>query len=46
MAAYSEARSLYPEALAFPVVSVGTGDRQDQITSASAKEWGLIGWAK
>src|SRR5215472_1340194 len=46
MAAYAEARSLYPEALAFTVVSVGTGDHQDQITYASAKDWGLIGWAK
>jgi hypothetical protein len=46
MAAYAEARSLYPEALAFTIVSVGTGDRQDQITYASAKDWGLIGWAK
>jgi uncharacterized protein len=46
MAAYAEARSLYPEAPAFTVVSVGTGDRQDQITYASAKDWGLIGWAK
>ena len=27
MAAYAEARSLYPQALAFSVVSVGTGDR-------------------
>jgi hypothetical protein len=25
---------------------VGTGDRQDQITYASAKDWGLLGWAK
>jgi hypothetical protein len=46
MAAYAEARSLYPDAPAFTVVSVGTGDRQDQITYASAKDWGLIGWAK
>jgi hypothetical protein len=46
MAAYAEARSLYPDAIAFTVVSVGTGDRQDQITYASAKDWGLIGWAK
>ncbi|MGB9242728.1 MAG: patatin-like phospholipase family protein [Candidatus Acidiferrales bacterium] len=46
MAAYAEARSLYPEALAFTVISVGTGDRQDQITYASAKDWGLLGWAK
>jgi hypothetical protein len=25
---------------------VGTGDRQDQIKFAQAKDWGLIGWAK
>ena len=46
MAAYAEARSLYPDATRFIVVSVGTGDRQDQITYASAKDWGLLGWAK
>jgi hypothetical protein len=46
MAAYAEARSLYPDEPAFTVVSVGTGDRQDQITYASAKDWGLLGWAK
>ena len=46
MAAYAEARSLYPQATQFIVVSVGTGDRQDQITYASAKDWGLLGWAK
>ena len=46
MAAYAEARSIYPDATEIIVVSVGTGDRQDQITYASAKEWGLLGWAK
>jgi len=46
MAAYAEARSLYPDATEIIVVSVGTGDRQDQITYASAKDWGLLGWAK
>jgi len=46
MAAYAEARRLYPTAAEMMVVSVGTGDRQDQITYASAKEWGLLGWAK
>jgi len=46
MAAYAEARSLYPDAAQFIVVSVGTGDRQDRITYASAKDWGLLGWAK
>ena len=46
MAAYAEARTLYPGAAEFVVVSVGTGNRQDQITYASASEWGLLGWAK
>ncbi len=46
MAAYAEARALYPKAEKIVVVSVGTGNRQDQITYASAKDWGLVGWAK
>ena len=46
MAAYAEARALYPAAAEVVVVSVGTGDRQDQITYTSAKGWGLLGWAK
>ncbi|MHB8525968.1 MAG: patatin-like phospholipase family protein [Candidatus Acidiferrales bacterium] len=46
MAAYAEARALYPDAAEIVIVSVGTGDRQDQITYAAAKEWGLLGWAK
>ena len=46
MAAYAEARSLYPEFAQFVVVSVGTGDRQDRIAFAQAKKWGLLGWAK
>jgi patatin-like phospholipase/acyl hydrolase len=46
MAAYAEARGLYPDATQFIVVSVGTGDRQDRITYASAKDWGLLGWAR
>ncbi|HKV28174.1 MAG TPA: CBASS cGAMP-activated phospholipase [Candidatus Acidoferrales bacterium] len=46
MAAYAEARTLYPNAAQIVIVSVGTGDRQDQITYAMAKEWGLLGWAK
>jgi patatin-like phospholipase/acyl hydrolase len=45
MAAYVEARMLYPGAKVV-VVSVGTGDRQDQIKYAQAKDWGLVGWAK
>jgi hypothetical protein len=46
MAAYVEARLLYPEANRVVVVSVGTGDRQDTITYGQAKKWGLVGWAK
>lgn len=46
MAAYAEARSLYMAADQFLIVSAGTGDRQDQITYASAKNWGLLGWAR
>jgi patatin-like phospholipase/acyl hydrolase len=46
IAAYAEARTLYPDAAEMVIVSVGTGDRQDQITYASAREWGLLGWAK
>jgi len=46
MAAYAEARSLYPDSPRFIVVSVGTGDRQDRIAYARAKGWGLFGWAK
>jgi patatin-like phospholipase/acyl hydrolase len=46
MAAYAEARRLYPTATDFLVVSVGTGDREDQISYAQAKGWGLFGWAE
>lgn len=46
MAAYAEARALYPDAAQFMVVAVGTGNRQDQISYDEAKRWGLLGWAK
>lgn len=46
MAAYAEARHLYPDSPQFVIVSVGTGDRQDSISYAQAKEWGLLGWAR
>jgi patatin-like phospholipase/acyl hydrolase len=45
MAAYAEARRIYPEFSKFVVVAVGTGDRQDRIAYARAKKWGLFGWA-
>lgn len=46
MAAYAEARALYPDAAQFMVVAVGTGNRQDRISYDEAKGWGLLGWAK
>jgi uncharacterized protein len=46
MAAYAEVRSLYPETTEVMIVSVGTGDRQDQITYSAAKDWGLLGWSR
>jgi uncharacterized protein len=46
VAAYAEARSLYPDATEIMVVSVGTGDRRDQITYSAAKDWGLLGWSR
>ena len=46
MAAYSEARRVYPQAADFVIVSVGTGDRHDGIKYEHAKRWGLLDWAK
>jgi patatin-like phospholipase/acyl hydrolase len=46
MAAYAEARHLYPGAKQFVVVRAGTGDRQDHISFAAACKWGLLPWAK
>lgn len=46
MAAYAEARRLYPTHSEFLIVSVGTGDRHDDIRYASARRWGLLCWAR
>lgn len=46
MAAYAEARALYPDATEFTIVSAGTGNRQDQITYEQARNWGLLQWAR
>lgn len=46
MAAYVEARTLYPLAQRIVVVSVGSGDRNDEISYPQGKKWGLLGWAK
>jgi patatin-like phospholipase/acyl hydrolase len=46
MAAYAEARSLHGDRVRVRVVSVGTGDRRDNIGYASARRWGLLSWAR
>ena len=46
MAAYADARRLYPAATQFLVVAVGTGNVQDHISFDQAKGWGLLGWAR
>lgn len=46
MAAYAEARRLYPTATQFIVLAVGTGNVQDHISFDQAKGWGLLGWAR
>jgi patatin-like phospholipase/acyl hydrolase len=46
MAAYAEARRIYPAAEEIIVVSAGTGDRNDRIQYSSAKNRGLLGWAR
>lgn len=45
MAAYAEARRIYPQSSRFFVVAVGTGDRQDHIPYRKARKWGLLQWA-
>ncbi|MGA3210662.1 MAG: patatin-like phospholipase family protein, partial [Terriglobales bacterium] len=48
MAAYAEAKMLYhpiPQA-EYLVVSVGTGDRKDQLHYRGAASWGLLKWGK
>jgi|HubBroStandDraft_6_1064221.scaffolds.fasta_scaffold14962_3 patatin-like phospholipase/acyl hydrolase len=46
MAAYADARRLYPAATRILVVAVGTGNVQDHITYEQSKGWGLLGWAR
>jgi patatin-like phospholipase/acyl hydrolase len=45
MAAYAEARNLFPMARRIVVVSAGTGERKDSVSYADAKGWGLLAWA-
>ncbi|MGH9540633.1 MAG: patatin-like phospholipase family protein [Terriglobales bacterium] len=46
MAAYAEARRLYPEAEAINLVSIGTGDRFDALSGRKARKWGELQWAR
>jgi uncharacterized protein len=45
VAAYVEARALYPAASQFVVIAVGTGNRQDHIRYQEVRDWGLAFWA-
>jgi uncharacterized protein len=46
VAAFAEARRIYPDANDILVVSVGTGDRNDGLTYSQVRRWGLLGWGK
>lgn len=46
LAGFVEARTLFPEARRFLVVSLGTGESTREITYDEAKGWGLIEWAR
>ena len=45
MCGYVEARSLFPDASDFMVVSLGTGEMTRRIPYKKAKDWGLAQWA-
>jgi patatin-like phospholipase/acyl hydrolase len=45
VSAYAEARKVYPNAKGYVVVSIGCGDRADNITYQQCKSWGLLQWA-
>lgn len=46
MAAYAEARRLYPGAAAINLIALGTGDRFDALPVRQARRWGLLQWAR
>lgn len=46
MCAYVEARSMYPNATEFILVSIGTGQLTKRIRYDKAKNWGLAQWAR
>ena len=44
--AYVEARTTFPDAANFMVVSLGTGNTNDGVSYPEAKNWGVAQWAK
>lgn len=46
MCAYVEAKTLFPKAKDFLVVSLGTGEMTRKFPFEKAKDWGLIAWAQ
>ncbi|MFI5399591.1 MAG: patatin-like phospholipase family protein, partial [SAR324 cluster bacterium] len=44
--AFASARRLYPNAKEFVIVSLGTGHYDKPIGYRTAKDWGLVGWAR
>ena len=49
MAAYAEARAIFRRTAPdtrYLVVSIGTGDRKDNVHTAGSARWGLVKWAR
>lgn len=46
MCAYVEAKTLFPEATDFLVVSIGTGELAASLSYKDVKDWGLLQWAQ
>lgn len=46
MCAMASARTLFPDAKNFLVVSLGAGETKREIPYPKAKNWGLMGWAR
>lgn len=46
MCAYVEAKSIYPDATDFLVVSLGTGELSTRLFYNQVKDWGMLQWAQ
>lgn len=46
MAAYAEARRIFQDCARYLIVSVGTGNRRDDLNWSKSGGWGLLSWAK